>query len=340
MHGYVTSAAAEGKGAGVYVALSATQTARVKLRALSDEFVDDPSAAFPPGKHVSGHVVDVAGGRIEMSLKSANSGSGNWHTIESLEIGQEVRGTVKRVEAFGVFVSIADSALQGLVHVSELSDSYVKDAADKARPGQPVRAVVLRKDVQQGRVSLGMKASYFTDGGSGSDDNAGGRGATGGVASGHVQADVIEEQDAGDVEMDLEDAMAAAFDESDSDDESAGDESDDGGQEDAGVEDSVGAVSESDEERATRAVLRHAHAGGASATANIASESDGENAAAPAAPAAVASSSDDDAHDADATQPALASTKQGAEVVLALEQPQRQSAAPTTHRCDLTLYAL
>jgi hypothetical protein len=131
--------------------------------------------------------------------------------------------------------------------------------------------------------------------------------------------------------------MATAFDESDSADESAGHESDDGGQEDAGVEDSVGAVSESDEERATRAVLRHARAGGASATANIASDSDGENAA---APAAVASSSDDDAHDADATQPALASTKQGAEVVLALEQPQRHSAAPTTHGCDLTLYAL
>ena len=80
------SAQPPGKGAGVFVELSPGQAARVQLRNLSDEFVDDPVSAFPAGKHVSGHVVGAAGGKIEMSLKAA--GAGAWLTIESLQEGQ------------------------------------------------------------------------------------------------------------------------------------------------------------------------------------------------------------------------------------------------------------
>ena len=88
VHGYVRSAQPPGKGAGVFVALSSGQDARVQLRMLSDDFVDDPVATFPPGKYVRGHVIEVKGGRLELSLKSQQGGAGPWQTLSSLEVGQ------------------------------------------------------------------------------------------------------------------------------------------------------------------------------------------------------------------------------------------------------------
>jgi hypothetical protein len=88
VHGYVRSAQATGKGSGLFVSLSASQTARVKLRMMADEYVDDPVAAFPVGKHVRGRVLDVSHGRIELSIKSTQLDIGGWRTISSLTEGQ------------------------------------------------------------------------------------------------------------------------------------------------------------------------------------------------------------------------------------------------------------
>ena len=87
-HGYVRSAQPSGKGAGVFVSLSSSQTARVELRMLSDDFVDDPVAAFPEGKHVSGRVIAADAGRVQLSLKTVQGGAGAWKTLASLEVGQ------------------------------------------------------------------------------------------------------------------------------------------------------------------------------------------------------------------------------------------------------------
>ena len=56
--------------------------------------------------------------------------------LEQLQPGQVVRGKIKRVEAFGVFVRLHSSSLTGLAHKSELSDDFVKDPADVYQAGQ------------------------------------------------------------------------------------------------------------------------------------------------------------------------------------------------------------
>ena len=56
--------------------------------------------------------------------------------LEQLQPGQVVRGKIKRVEAFGVFVQLHNSSLTGLAHKSELSDDFVKDPADVYQAGQ------------------------------------------------------------------------------------------------------------------------------------------------------------------------------------------------------------
>ena len=165
---------------------------------------------------------------------------------------QVVTGRVKKVETFGVFIAVADSLLQGLAHVSELSDDFTKDPAATFAPGQAVRAVVLRKDEAQARLSLGLKASYFVgdgDGNASGDDGAAGaqllEAADGGDERGAAAAGGDDE------EVDLEDAMAAAFEESDSD--SDGDGGVGGSSADEAGDDS--------EEEATQRVLQAAREG-------------------------------------------------------------------------------
>lgn len=60
----------------------------------------------------------------------------DWMQLKQLQPGQVVRGKIKRVEAFGVFVQLHNSSLTGLAHKSELSDDFVKDPADVYQAGQ------------------------------------------------------------------------------------------------------------------------------------------------------------------------------------------------------------
>jgi uncharacterized protein len=63
---------------------------------------------------------------------------------------------VTNVTAFGAFVDIGVHQ-DGLVHISELSDRYVKNAADVVKVQQKVVVTVLNVDVQRKRIALSMK---------------------------------------------------------------------------------------------------------------------------------------------------------------------------------------
>jgi protein Tex len=81
--------------------------------------------------------------------------------ISDLEPGMMLEGTVTNVAAFGAFVDIGVHQ-DGLVHVSQLSDRFVKDPADLVKAGQVVRVRVLEVDAKRKRISLSMKTK--TDG--------------------------------------------------------------------------------------------------------------------------------------------------------------------------------
>ncbi|MFT7485994.1 MAG: small subunit ribosomal protein S1 [Candidatus Paceibacteria bacterium] len=76
---------------------------------------------------------------------------------DSLVVGSVVRGKVTRIEKFGAFIQIAPG-LEGLAHVSQLSQKRVENVEDFLKPGQDVECLVLEiKDGGQ-RISLSMKA--------------------------------------------------------------------------------------------------------------------------------------------------------------------------------------
>ncbi|MBH5319162.1 RNA-binding transcriptional accessory protein [Paenibacillus sp. GSMTC-2017] len=76
--------------------------------------------------------------------------------IEDLTAGMELQGTVRNVIDFGAFVDIGIKN-DGLVHISQLSDKFVKHPMDVVSVGDNVTVWVMSVDLKKGRVSLTMK---------------------------------------------------------------------------------------------------------------------------------------------------------------------------------------
>ncbi len=79
--------------------------------------------------------------------------------IDDLKPGMELTGTVRNVVDFGAFVDIGVHQ-DGLVHVSQISDSFVKNPADVLKVGDIVKVRVLSLDVKKQRISLTMKKQF------------------------------------------------------------------------------------------------------------------------------------------------------------------------------------
>ncbi|MDO4793729.1 MAG: Tex family protein [Filifactor alocis] len=78
-------------------------------------------------------------------------------SLEDLEIGMELKGTVRNVLDFGAFVDIGLKH-DGLVHISELSNSYVKNPMDVVKIGDIVSVRVIKIDTERQKVGLSMKS--------------------------------------------------------------------------------------------------------------------------------------------------------------------------------------
>jgi uncharacterized protein len=76
--------------------------------------------------------------------------------LEDLEAGMVLEGVVTNVAAFGAFVDVGVHQ-DGLVHISALSESFVKDPRQVVKPGQVVRVKVLGVDVARKRISLSLR---------------------------------------------------------------------------------------------------------------------------------------------------------------------------------------
>ena len=72
----------------------------------------------------------------------------------SIEIGSKVQGKVTGITNFGAFVELP-GGITGLVHISEVADSYVKDVNDHLKIGDEVEVKVLSE--KEGKIALSIK---------------------------------------------------------------------------------------------------------------------------------------------------------------------------------------
>jgi protein Tex len=78
------------------------------------------------------------------------------HRPEDLRPGMVLPGIVTNVTRFGAFVDVGVHQ-DGLVHISQMADRFVRDPAEVVRTGQHVRARVLEVDLERRRISLSLK---------------------------------------------------------------------------------------------------------------------------------------------------------------------------------------
>jgi uncharacterized protein len=78
--------------------------------------------------------------------------------MEDLRQGMKLPGIVTNVTAFGAFVDIGVHQ-DGLVHISQVADQFVKNPADVLKVGQRVQATVMEVDLQRKRISLSLRTN-------------------------------------------------------------------------------------------------------------------------------------------------------------------------------------
>ncbi|KAH9737718.1 rRNA biogenesis protein RRP5 [Citrus sinensis] len=157
VQGYVKNVTSKG----CFIMLSRKLDAKVLLSNLSDGYVESPEKEFPIGKLVAGRVLSVEplSKRVEVTLKTSDSRTASQseiNNLSNLHVGDIVIGQIKRVESYGLFITIENTNLVGLCHVSELSEDHVDNIETIYRAGEKVKV-----DKEKRRISLGMKSSYF-----------------------------------------------------------------------------------------------------------------------------------------------------------------------------------
>jgi translation initiation factor 2 subunit 1 len=73
------------------------------------------------------------------------------------EVGDLVIATVQEVTDFGAYVKLDESDKRGLLHISEISSSWIRNIRDFIREGQKVVLKVLRVDIEKGHIDLSLR---------------------------------------------------------------------------------------------------------------------------------------------------------------------------------------
>ena len=79
-------------------------------------------------------------------------------SIEDLKVGMELTGTVRNVADFGVFVDLGVHQ-DGLVHISEITDKFIRHPSDVLKVGEVVKVRVIGVDLKRNRIALSMKSA-------------------------------------------------------------------------------------------------------------------------------------------------------------------------------------
>ncbi len=125
--------------------------------------INHPSECLQKGQEVEAIVLDVNAKeqRISLSMKAAMQDP--WDEIaQKYPAGTVVKGKVSKIASFGAFVELEDG-VDGLVHISQISDQRVEKVKDALEVGQEVEARVIKVDRAERRIGLSIRALNMTD---------------------------------------------------------------------------------------------------------------------------------------------------------------------------------
>ena len=129
----------------------------VHLSEISWDKVEDIGVLYSVGNNVRVMVIGLSDGgkRVAYSIKRLQEDP--WSkAISKYKIGDIVDGVVQKVVPYGAFVRIGEG-LNGLIHISELSDKLVKDPGDIVKVGQKVKVKILSISSTERHLGLSLK---------------------------------------------------------------------------------------------------------------------------------------------------------------------------------------
>ncbi len=121
------------------------------------ERVEHPSEVLQKGEQVEVAVLSVDAERQRLSLGLKQLGPNVWDNYaEEHQQGEVVEGKVTKLTNFGAFLDLG-GGIEGLVHVSEISDQHIKDPADEFKVGDSLKVKILKIDTETKKISLSVK---------------------------------------------------------------------------------------------------------------------------------------------------------------------------------------
>ena len=119
--------------------------------------VSHPSELFKKGDKVDAVVLSVDKDNKKITLGVKQLGNNPWENIDAaMPMGALVKGVVSKITAFGAFVEL-DNGLEGLIHVTEISDKPFGKVEEVISKGQEVTAKVIKVDKENKKISLSIK---------------------------------------------------------------------------------------------------------------------------------------------------------------------------------------
>lgn len=126
--------------------------------------INHPSEVLKKGDEIDAIVLDIDPNQQRISLGMKQLDEDPWDNIERLfRIGDVVTGQVTKITSYGAFIEL-EHDIDGLVHVSQISEEHVEKIKDVLSIGQEVTARVIKIDTTERRIGLSVKAaSYDSD---------------------------------------------------------------------------------------------------------------------------------------------------------------------------------
>jgi len=129
----------------------------VHVSELSWRHVEHPGEVVTVGEDVEVEVLDIDLDRERVSLSLKATQEDPWKEFErKYNAGEVIEGEVTKLVPFGAFVRVSED-IEGLVHISELSEAHVESAEEVVSVGDRVRVKVVDVDVSRRRISLSMR---------------------------------------------------------------------------------------------------------------------------------------------------------------------------------------
>jgi len=142
---------------GAFVAIGGGVDGLVHVSELTWKHVDHPSEVASVGQEVDVDVLDVDLERERVSLSLKATQEDPWREFERKhQTGEVIDGQVTKLVPFGAFVRVGEG-IEGLVHISELSEQHVESPEQVVQVGEQVRVKVVDVDVPRRRISLSIR---------------------------------------------------------------------------------------------------------------------------------------------------------------------------------------